>query len=53
MPKELVSSYPGRRYFERGANLLKESIENQRISFGRFTNEGKSASEWKVEFGYH
>ena len=35
MPKELGSSYPGRRYFERGANLLKESIENQRISFGQ------------------
>ena len=35
MPKELGSSYPGRRYFERGANLLKESIENQCISFGK------------------
>lgn len=35
MPKDLGSSYPGRRYFERGANLLKESIENQRISFSQ------------------
>lgn len=35
MPKEFGSSYPGRRHFERGANLLKENIENQRISFGK------------------
>lgn len=35
MPKELGSSYPARKYFERGANLLKESIENQRISFAK------------------
>lgn len=35
MPKELGSSYPGRRYFERGANLLTECIENQRISFAQ------------------
>jgi len=33
MPKELGSSYPRRRDFERGANLLKESIDNQRIVF--------------------
>lgn len=33
MPKDLSSSYPGRRYFERGANLLKENIENGRIRF--------------------
>jgi hypothetical protein len=33
MPKELSSSYPRRRDFERGANLLKESIDNQRIVF--------------------
>lgn len=33
MPKEIGSSYPGRRDFERGANLLRESIENQRIFF--------------------
>lgn len=35
MTKYLGSSYPGRRDFERGANLLKESIENERISFAR------------------
>ena len=35
MPKELGTSYPGRRYFERGTNLLKESIVNQRISFAK------------------
>ena len=35
MPKELGTSYPGRRCFERGANLLKECIENQRISFAK------------------
>jgi len=29
MAKYLGSSYPGRREFERGANLLKESIENK------------------------
>ena len=33
MPKEIGSSYPRRRDFERGANLLRESIENQRIFF--------------------
>ena len=33
MPKEIGSSYPRRRDFERGAYLLKESIENQRIFF--------------------
>ena len=33
MPKNLSSSYSGRRDFERGANLLKESIENERIRF--------------------
>ena len=33
MPKDLSSSYPGRRYFERGANLLKENIENGRMRF--------------------
>lgn len=33
MPKELGTSYPARKYFERGANLLKECIENQRIFF--------------------
>lgn len=31
--KNLNSSYPERKYFERGANLLKEAIENKRISF--------------------
>lgn len=35
MAKDLGSSYPGRQEFERGANLLKESIENERISFAR------------------
>lgn len=33
MAKDIRSSYPGRRYFERGANLLKESIEKKRIFF--------------------
>lgn len=33
MPKEIGSSYPRRRDFERGANLLKECIENHRIFF--------------------
>ena len=32
MTKDIHSSYPGRKEFERGANLLKESIENNRIS---------------------
>lgn len=35
MPKELGTSYPGRKYFERGADLLKECMENQRISFAK------------------
>ena len=33
MAKDLHSSYPERRYFERGANLLKECLENDRIRF--------------------
>lgn len=33
MVKELRSSYPERRYFERGANLLRECLENGRIRF--------------------
>lgn len=33
MPKETGSSYPRRSDFERGANLLKECIENRRIFF--------------------
>ena len=33
MAKKLGSSYPGRKDFERGANLLKESIEGKRINF--------------------
>lgn len=37
MAKYLGSSYPGRREFERGANLLKESIENKCISLARGT----------------
>ena len=35
MPKDLSSSYPGRQNFERGANLLKERIENKQISFSK------------------
>ena len=33
MAKDLRTSYTGRRDFERGANLLKECIENRTISF--------------------
>ncbi len=33
MTKDISSSYPERKYFERGANLLKEGIENKRIFF--------------------
>lgn len=33
MAKDLHSSYPERRYFERGANLLRECLENGRIHF--------------------
>ena len=33
MAKDLHSSYPERRYFERGANLLRECLENERIHF--------------------
>ena len=33
MPKNLSSSYPRRCDFERGANLLKENIDNNRIRF--------------------
>ena len=33
MAKDLHSSYPERRYFERGANLLRECLENDRIHF--------------------
>ena len=33
MPKEIGSSYPRRRDFERGANLLKENLENHRVFF--------------------
>lgn len=46
MAKYLGSSYPGRREFERGANLLKESIENKRISLARgmITHLGDSLS---------
>lgn len=35
MAKDLHSSYPGRIYFERGASLLKESLENERVSFSK------------------
>ena len=33
MPKDLRSSYPRRRDFERGANLLLEELDNGRILF--------------------
>lgn len=33
MAKDLHSLYPERRYFERGANLLRECLENDRIRF--------------------
>ena len=33
MAKDLHSLYANRRDFERGANLLKEGIENERIHF--------------------
>lgn len=33
MAKDLRSSYPERRYFERGANLLRECLESGRIRF--------------------
>lgn len=33
MAKDLHSLYPDRRSFERGANLLRECIENDRIRF--------------------
>ena len=33
MAKDLHSSYPERRYFERGANLFRECLENDRIHF--------------------
>lgn len=33
MAKDLHSSYPERRYFERGANLLRECLENDCIRF--------------------
>ena len=37
MAKDLHSSYPERRYFERGANLLRECLENDRIHFSSQT----------------
>lgn len=33
MTKDISSLYPGRKDFERGANLLKEGIEKKRIFF--------------------
>jgi hypothetical protein len=33
MAKDISSLYPGRKDFERGANLLKEGIEKKRIFF--------------------
>ena len=35
MSRDLHSSYPGRIYFERGASLLKESLESDRVSFSK------------------
>ena len=51
MAKYLGSSYPGRREFERGANLLKESIENKRISLARgtITHLGDSLSRVRTQ----
>ncbi len=42
------SSYPGRKYFERGANLLKESIENKRILFSTSVSDLTADSLMRV-----
>ena len=39
MAKDLRSSYPARRDFERGTNLLKECIESGRIKFSMNSSE--------------
>ena len=48
MAKDIRSSYPGRRYFERGANLLKESIENKRIFFSAGVSDQTADSLMRV-----
>ena len=48
MAKDICSSYPGRRYFERGANLLKESIENKRIFFSAGVSDQTADSLMRV-----
>ena len=50
MPKEFGSSYPGRRYFERGANLLKESIENKRFYFAQGVSHHMADSLMRVRY---
>ena len=40
--------YPERRYFERGANLLKESIEHRRIFFTKDASCGTMDSLMRV-----
>lgn len=46
MAKDLKSSYPERKFFERGANLLKECIEGQRI---HFSANAKNLAEYLVK----
>ncbi len=48
MPKDLHSSYPERRYFERGANLLKECLENDRIRFSASVRSQTAGSILRV-----
>ena len=48
MAKDMRSSYPGRRYFERGANLLKESRENKRILFSTGVSDQTAESLMRV-----
>lgn len=49
MAKKMDSSYPGRREFERGANILKECIENKRISFAHSVEEHLGDSLMRVK----
>lgn len=48
MAKDMRSSYPGRKSFERGANLLKESIENKRILFSTSVSDLTADSLMRV-----
>lgn len=48
MAKDMRSSYPGRKYFERGANLLKESIDNKRILFSTSVSDLTTDSLMRV-----